>query len=247
MEQRNRLGGNSGAGYYTSWDKSEDSGCIYCGEPATTREHIPSKAFLVKPYPENLPTIPACFECNNGYSADEKYLSCFLDVLKSQVYADCPQDEQTTVRIEKDKKLQEILEKQIQKKEGKVYYNPDEERILRVLFKLARCHAGFEFDYVNFDDVKAKIWYNFAFNISDMEMLDFNKVPEMDKAPEVGARGAFVPFVAQNIETGEIMTFSFWNEVQEERYRYQVHINEAGQITVKIVIFEFLYCEVIFE
>ena len=126
MEQRKRLGGNNGAGYYTSWEKSKNNGCIYCGSPATTREHIPSKAFLVDPYPENLPTIPACFECNNGYSEDEKYLACFLDVLKSQVYDDCPQHKQTIVRNEKDKKLQETLRKQIQKNDGKVYYDPDE-------------------------------------------------------------------------------------------------------------------------
>lgn len=29
--------------------------CIYCGAPATTREHAPSKAFLKKPYPSDLP------------------------------------------------------------------------------------------------------------------------------------------------------------------------------------------------
>jgi hypothetical protein len=247
MEQRKRLGGNSGAGYYTSWEKSKNNGCIYCGNPAATREHIPSKAFLIEPYPENLATIPACFECNNGYSEDEKYLSCFLDVLRSQVYADCPQREQTIIRLEKDEKLQKTLKEQIQKNDGKVYYNPDEKRMLRILFKLARCHAGFEFDHVNFDDVKAKIWYDFAFDISNDVMLDFNEIPEMDKAPEVGSRGVFVPFIAQNVETGEVMALALWNIVQDEQYRYQVHLNSDGQITVKLVIFEFLYCEVVFE
>ncbi|PWJ22728.1 hypothetical protein A8806_11768 [Faecalicatena orotica] len=247
MEQRKRLGGNSGAGYYTSWEKSKDNGCIYCGSVATTREHIPSKAFLIEPYPENLATIPACFECNNGYSEDEKYLSCFLDVLRSQVYADYHQQEQTIVRLEKDEKLHKTLKEQIEKKDVKVYYNPDEERMLRILFKLARCHAGFEFDHINFDDVKAKIWYEFAFNISDEVMLGFNEIPEMDKAPEVGSRGVFVPFIAQNVKTGEVMALAFWNVVQDEQYRYQVYLNSEGQITVKLVIFEFLYCEVVFE
>ena len=68
MGQRNRPGGNEGIGYFTSWDKSREKGCIYCGKPATTREHIPSKAFLIEPYPEDLATLPACFECNNGFS-----------------------------------------------------------------------------------------------------------------------------------------------------------------------------------
>ena len=29
--------------------------CIYCGGIAKTRDHVPSKAFLDKPYPENIP------------------------------------------------------------------------------------------------------------------------------------------------------------------------------------------------
>ena len=34
--------------------------CVYCGDKADTREHCPSKAFLNKPYPTDLPTVPAC-------------------------------------------------------------------------------------------------------------------------------------------------------------------------------------------
>lgn len=247
MEQRKRLGGNCGLGYYTSWEKSKDNGCIYCGTLATTREHIPSKAFLLEPYPENLPTIPACFECNNSYSEDEKYVACFLDVLKSQIYSDYSQQEQTNIRLSKDEKLQRILKEEIRVDDGKVYYQPDERRIFRILLKLARCHAGFEFDHVNFDDTKANIWYDFSFNISGEVMLDFNLTPEMDKAPEVGSRGVVTPFVVQNVETGETVAFAFWNEVQEDQYRYQVSLNEDGSITVKIVIFEFLHCKVTFE
>lgn len=103
MEQRKRPGKEGELGYYTSWEKSKSNGCIYCGESATTREHTPSKTFLIEPYPENLPTIPACFACNNGYSEDEK--------------------------------LQRTLQEQIWMENGKVYFKPDEKRILRILLK----------------------------------------------------------------------------------------------------------------
>lgn len=102
LEQRKRPGEDGGLGYYTSWEKSKSNGCIYCGESATTREHTPSKTFLIEPYPENLPTIPACFACNNGYSEDEKYVACFLDLLKSQVCLDYTQQEQTKLRLLKE-------------------------------------------------------------------------------------------------------------------------------------------------
>ena len=88
MQQRKRREKTNGLGYYTYWDKSRDNGCIYCGDLATTREHVPSKAFLVEPYPENLPTIPSCFKCNNGFSFDEQYVSYYLDTLRNYIYAE---------------------------------------------------------------------------------------------------------------------------------------------------------------
>lgn len=245
MEQRKRYGGNSGLGYYTSWEKLKNNGCIYCGNLATTREHTPSKAFLKEPYPDNLPTIPACFVCNNGYSEDENYVACFLDILKSQVYSDYSEQEQTDSRIAKDKKLQNILQEQIKTTDGKVFYQLDEQRFDRILLKLARGHAGFEFDYVGFDNIK--IWYDFLFNMTENVLLDFESIPETDIAPEVGSRGITTPFILQNTATGKAIGFSAWNEVQENRYRYQVSHNENGDISVKIVIFEFLYCVVEFD
>lgn len=77
-------------------------------------------------------------------------------------------------------------------------------------------------------------------------LLNFESVPEADITPEVGSRGIITPFIIQNIETGEAIGFSTWNEVQENRYRYQVSHNRNGDITVKIVILEFLYCIVEF-
>ena len=55
--------------------------CVYCGDKADTREHCPSKAFLNKPYPTDLPTVPACKQCNNGFSADERYTSAYINYL----------------------------------------------------------------------------------------------------------------------------------------------------------------------
>ena len=69
----------------------------------------------------------------------------------------------------------------------------------------------------------------------------------MDKAPEVGSRGVVAPFIIQNITTGEAIGIALWNEVQENQYRYQVSLNESGIITVKIVIYEFLYFKINFE
>lgn len=55
--------------------------CAGCGKPSTslTREHIPPKIFLDKPYPENLPITQTCSFCNIGMSLDEEYLACWVE------------------------------------------------------------------------------------------------------------------------------------------------------------------------
>jgi hypothetical protein len=52
--------------------------CLYCGVMATTRDHVPPRCLLEKPYPPNLKTISACSKCNKSFSLDEEY---FLTVL----------------------------------------------------------------------------------------------------------------------------------------------------------------------
>ena len=241
MEQRKRHGGNSGLGYYTSWEKGKENGCIYCGNSATTREHVPSKAFLIEPFPENLSTIPACFECNNGFSADENYVSCFLDVLKSFIYADYSCNESTKQRLLKDEKLKQLIDEQIKLVGKEVHFSYDEKRLLRILEKLAVGHAGFEFDKVDFDRC-VSISYDFIFNLSDEQISNFNIIPTHDTIVEISSRVGNTPCIIQNIDTGEAYFFNAWNEVQENQYRYQVYQNNQGGVSVKIVIYELLYC-----
>lgn len=52
--------------------------CIYCGETATTRDHVPSKLLLERPLPNNLKTVPCCLRCNRGFSLDEQYFWVLL-------------------------------------------------------------------------------------------------------------------------------------------------------------------------
>lgn len=175
---------------------------------------------------------------------DEKYVACFLDLLKSQVYLDYTQQEQTKLRLLKDEKLQRTLQEQIWMENGKVYFKPDEKRILRILLKLAWGHAGFELDYVNFDNIEAEVWYDFVFNMSPNDIEEFNDSSVYSLYPEVGSRGMYV---IQNLSTGDAQTFAGWLDVQNGQYRDQVSYDDNGNTVVKIVIFEFLYCRVVLE
>lgn len=46
-----------------------------------TQDHAPSKVFLDLPYPLTRPTVPGCEDCDNGFSADEEYLACFVECI----------------------------------------------------------------------------------------------------------------------------------------------------------------------
>ncbi len=48
--------------------------CAYCGrEDGVTVDHVPPKLLLARPYPKNLPTVPACRRCNASFQADDEY------------------------------------------------------------------------------------------------------------------------------------------------------------------------------
>lgn len=60
---------------------SRSSLCAYCGsKDAITVDHVPPKLLLARPYPENLPTVPACRECNASFQADDEYTRFVVSV-----------------------------------------------------------------------------------------------------------------------------------------------------------------------
>lgn len=56
--------------------------CANCGaQEATTTEHVPRKAIFMRPGPSDLITVPACFSCNNRWSAVEEQFGVYLAML----------------------------------------------------------------------------------------------------------------------------------------------------------------------
>ena len=53
--------------------KNRAQRCVYCPEPATTRDHVPGKNLFPQPRPTNLIRVPSCEKCNGGASTDEEY------------------------------------------------------------------------------------------------------------------------------------------------------------------------------
>lgn len=246
MHQKKRREKTDGLGYYTYWDKNRDCGCIYCGNIATTREHIPSKTFLIEPYPENLPTIPACFPCNNGFSFDEQYVAYYLEILKSHIFIGYNSNEKVLIALENIPALKHLIEYQIKEIDGNIHFGFDKERFIRIINKLATCHAGYDFDNVDFDG-PVNTWFEFAPFLNEEQKQQFLQPQVMDKFPEISSRFSCNYCVLENLETGESFLLNDWIIVQKQRYKYHIYFNEAGGITVKMVILDILYCQVDFN
>jgi hypothetical protein len=54
--------------------------CVYCGEPATTKDHVPPRGLFLDPPPRNLITVPACLRCNNSASTDDELFRIVVSI-----------------------------------------------------------------------------------------------------------------------------------------------------------------------
>ena len=55
--------------------------CTYCGKrKSVTADHVPPKNLFGRPYPPNLLTVPACLDCNGGFTKDDEYFRIALTI-----------------------------------------------------------------------------------------------------------------------------------------------------------------------
>lgn len=220
-------------------DKRQISYCAYCRGETGTRDHVPSKVFLDKPYPENLPLVFACYDCNQSFSLDEEYVACLIECAKSN-------------SLEIDKLERDYIKTIFQRKPALLKRIQDasecindilsikieEERLSNVLSKLVKGHLLFEFNFP-INDEQIEITY-FPLNILKEEertLFDEKTAIELTKMPEVGCRACENLYIINE----QIICLT-WNIVQSGLYRYIVGYNNSSYI-VRIVIGEYFACE----
>lgn len=57
--------------------------CVFCGAPASTRDHVPPECLYPSPPPPNLITVPACAACNQSFHLDDEWIRLALTVSES--------------------------------------------------------------------------------------------------------------------------------------------------------------------
>ena len=231
--------------------------CIYCGNLADTREHSPSKVFLHKPYPNDLPVLPACKRCNNSFSDDELYSEVYIDSLK---YISGVSKELTLENKERLYKSFAYYDAQCD------YYSyletgeiPSREKTKKIFVKLALCHSIYEllegYAKENSTFELKSIEYFYRFEKSDKEIKEF-LMPIMmnDKVlPQLGSRAYENIQVLEPVlkslsdeSTQKIqLVIMLWTIIQENEYEYVAWIDN-DEINVRIAIHDFVFINVTF-
>ena len=189
----------------------------------------------------------ACRTCNAAFAQDEEY---FAALLAAVLAGSTDPDKQTTARAARLFRRQPNLRARIDAARTEVrtlfgdiviVFEPERERVERVVVKNARAHALFDLESAQFhapDSVVGRPLPEFtsderaAFEISDQGILPW---------AEVGTR----MFMRQSFATHPAMSDMRgpWVVVQEGTYRYTAMQTDDG-IMVRSVIREYLATEV---
>jgi hypothetical protein len=186
---------------------------------------------LDKPYPDDLPVVPACRECNNSFSIDEEYLACLIAcVLAGTTNPENIERPSIQISLQHSAALRVRLEQARNENDGKVIYVPEIARVNNVITKLAQGHALYELHESRPTQPDA-VWA-VPLELLTEEQRSAFEYPDLPAVwPEVGSRA-----MQRMVIDGE--PDYPWISVQPGMYRYLAS-QESGT-TIHIVIQEYL-------
>ncbi len=204
-----------------------------------SQDHVPTKALLNPPYPENLMGVGMCQQCNSGFSEDEEYFAAFLASVISGSTEPDPLQFPTASRILARKprlrsRINTARHVEFTSSGGTVViWTPELERIERVIVKIASGHLLYELGQaVEFPPTHVDILPREL--LSPEQLSQFEHSEGLVGWPEVGSR-----LMLRLLETGEVGEGG-WIEVQSGVYRYAVD----DMPRVRMVFREYLAAEV---
>jgi hypothetical protein len=116
----------------------------------------------------------------------------------------------------------------------------NDDKIKNILLKLSIGHATYSLSSIHLGEPSV-INYKFLPQLTKEEMDNFNLEPICDVLPEIGSRGAtYVSILNDGIP------LTTWNIIQDNQYRF-LAFNDKNSTTIRIVIGEYFYSEVIWD
>lgn len=216
--------------------------CVYCGATGNTRDHVPSKVLLDEPYPADLAVVSACGACNNAFSKDEPYLACLIEcaIHGSTTPDDVERGKVKRLLGEKPHLVAQIDRSRETSPTGNLVWIPDATRVSAIILKLSRGHVAYEFAEPRLE-FPSSVMIKPLCLLEDYERREFEDgISHAQLWPEIGSRAFCRLFVANR----EPFVDSGWTIVQPGRYRY---LALQGPTMVRIVLSEYLACEVIWD
>ena len=209
----------------------------------TTREHVPSKCLLRKPYPAEMITIEACRKCNESFSRDEEYLKALLwMVLAGSTDPEKQKTQEAARMLRRNAGQRERIENSQTERttlfeEEEIVFAPEMEGVKRVVVKNARGHALYELD-----------------RAMSFEADDFSAIPLQVLTPEqryefetTGEEGGLLGWAEvgtrlfqRQCDPAQSDMIGPWVIVQDGVYRYAVVDRGDDGLLVQSVIQEYL-------
>jgi hypothetical protein len=206
---------------------------------------------LDPPLPENLPVVGACYPCNQGFSRDEEYLACLVEsVIAGSTEPDAIRRPRVAEILRRAPALRARIEAARITEGGEIRFRVEPDRIRNVVLKLARGHAAYELSQQCREEPSNVWWYPLTLMTAEQrDSYEASQVVEL--LGEIGSRQSQRLLVMQvNLkdDTGDKRSLGLvindWTEVQEGCYRY-LAVDDGDEISIKIVIGEYLACEVV--
>ncbi|MCQ8279964.1 hypothetical protein NFI95_16095 [Acetobacteraceae bacterium KSS8] len=232
-------------------DERQKSWCIHCVRSLaglkTNDDHVPSKSLLTKPRPHHLPVVTICRECNTSFSLDEQYTVTFIScVLAGSTDPERQLNASAARALADSSALRARIEQSRTEYrtiggEMRLVWQPDIDRIQRVVVKNARGHAYFEYGEPMLDPpAHIRVLPLEAMSGSERQRFEGSHGEGSPAVwPEVGSR------MMTRLATGEDLSGS-WVTVQDGIYRYSVQTVGDG-LQVRTVLYEYLAAEVQWE
>lgn len=223
-----------------------DDVCMHCNTSLdateTTREHVPSKCLLQKPYPAEMVTLEACRTCNEAFSRDEEYFKAFLwAVLAGSTDPEEQKADEVGRTLRRNSKLRERIENSRTERAvagtTTAVFAPEMDRVKRVVVKNARGHALYELDRPMPSEPDLFLAVPLE-SLTPHQRHDFETTGEgtgLQGWSEIGTR----MFQRQcGVACSDMM--GLWIVVQNDVYRYLVVDDGDESLLVQSVVQEYL-------
>ena len=168
------------------------------GNERFSGDHIPTKALLNPPYPENLMKVGTCQECNSGFAEDEEYFAAFLaSVVSGSTEPDPEQFPTAAGSLAHSAWLRNRIDRARRVQGTEIRWIPERERIEKVIVKKARGHVLYELGET-LDGSPSYVKVTPLQSMTAEQRLRFERPSGLAGWPEVGSR-----LMQRLLETGE--------------------------------------------